>query len=105
MATLSESDAENTFILLTIQECPDLQAKLITIINKDEIEKISRLRPDMLLSLADRTKEGMMKEILLVNLMNSSDHTVVINKYFKIILCQKSPFTEVNCSGVFKCIL
>ncbi len=36
VATLSESDAENTFILLTIQECPDLQAKLITIINKDE---------------------------------------------------------------------
>lgn len=84
VATLSESDAENTFILLTIQECPDLQAKLITIINKDENrEKISRLRPDMLLSLASLGKEIMMK-VLCGESINSSDVTdLLINKYLK----------------------
>ncbi|HEJ9540185.1 TPA: NAD-binding protein [Proteus mirabilis] len=84
VATLSESDAENTFILLTIQECPDLQAKLITIINKDENrEKISRLRPDMLLSLASLGKKIMMK-VLCGESINSSDVTdLLINKYLK----------------------
>lgn len=84
VATLSESDAENTFILLTIQECPETSAKLITIINKDENrEKISRLRPDMLFSLASLGKEIMMK-VLCDESIKSSDVTdLLLNKYLK----------------------
>lgn len=84
VATLSESDAENTFILLTIQECPQMNAKLITIINQDENrEKISRLRPDMLFSLASLGKEIMMK-ILCGESIKSSDVTeLLLNKYLK----------------------
>ncbi|MEQ4923415.1 NAD-binding protein [Proteus hauseri] len=84
VATLSESDAENTFILLTIQECPNVQAKLITIINQDENrEKISRLRPDMLFSLASLGKEIMMK-VLCGETISSTDVTeLLLNKYLK----------------------
>ncbi|HCH50347.1 MAG TPA: potassium channel protein [Proteus sp.] len=84
VATLSESDAENTFILLTIQECPDVHAKLITIINQDENrEKISRLRPDMLFSLASLGKEIMMK-VLCDESISSADVTdLLLNKYLK----------------------
>ena len=84
MATLSESDAENTFILLTIQECPDLQAKLITIINKDENRKISRLHVQIYaVVLASLGKEIMMK-VLCGESINSSDVTdLLINKYLK----------------------
>lgn len=84
VATLSESDAENTFILLTIQECQNTTAKLITIINKDENrDKISRLRPDMLFSLASLGKEIMMK-VLCGEAISSSDVTdLLLNKYLK----------------------
>ncbi|WP_223672400.1 NAD-binding protein [Proteus terrae] len=84
VATLSESDAENTFILLTIQECSNVNAKLITIINQDENrDKISRLRPDMLFSLASLGKEIMMK-VLCGESISSSDVTdLLLNKYLK----------------------
>lgn len=84
VATLSESDAENTFILLTIQECSNVDAKLITIINQDENrDKISRLRPDMLFSLASLGKEIMMK-VLCGESISSSDVTnLLLNKYLK----------------------
>lgn len=84
IVTLSESDAENTFILLTIQECSNVDAKLITIINQDENrDKISRLRPDMLFSLASLGKEIMMK-ILCGESISSSDVTnLLLNKYLK----------------------
>lgn len=84
VVTLSESDAENTFILLTIQECSNVDAKLITIINQDENrDKISRLRPDMLFSLASLGKEIMMK-VLCGESISSSDVTdLLLNKYLK----------------------
>lgn len=84
VATLSESDAENTFILLTIQEFSNVNAKLITIINQDENrDKISRLRPDMLFSLASLGKEIMMK-VLCGESISSSDVTdLLLNKYLK----------------------
>ncbi|MBG3091555.1 NAD-binding protein [Proteus cibarius] len=84
VATLSESDAENTFILLTIQECSNVNAKLITIINQDENrDKISRLRPDMLFSLASLGKEIMMK-VLCGESISSLDVTdLLLNKYLK----------------------